>query len=156
MSQGHSDAIRRVEGVLDAKQYTIPVEEALERVRNGEMPEFSTRQKHLRECFVVAEDGADLSRIEKDIKTMPDYFSDYNTIVHFISKEELDRNHNKISHGGLVIQSGRTGLNYENTSIIEYSLRLDSNQVYCQCIIGLCKKAAYRLNKEADLELRQF
>ncbi|MDI9508722.1 MAG: diaminopimelate dehydrogenase [Clostridiales bacterium] len=150
VSQGHSDAIRRVEGVLDAKQYTIPVEEALERVRNGEMPEFSTRQKHLRECFVVAEDGADLSRIEKDIKTMPDYFSDYNTIVHFISKEELDRNHNKISHGGFVIQSGKTGLNYENTSIIEYSLRLDSNPEFTASVLLACARAAYRLNKEAD------
>lgn len=150
VSQGHSDAIRRVEGVLDAKQYTIPIEEALERVRNGEIPELSARQKHLRECFVVAKDRADLTRIENDIKTMPDYFIDYNTIVHFISKEELAKDHNKISHGGFVIQSGKTGLNNENTNIIEYSLRLDSNPEFTASVVLACARAVYRLNKEGS------
>lgn len=150
VSQGHSDAVRKVEGVLDAKQYTIPIEEALERVRNGESPEFTNRQKHLRECFVVAEEGADLSRIENDIKTMPDYFSDYNTIVHFISKEELDREHSKISHGGFVIQSGKTGFNNENNNIIEYSLKLDSNPEFTANVLVAYARAVYRLNKEAN------
>lgn len=150
VSQGHSDAIRKVEGVLDAKQYTIPIEEALDRVRHGEMPEFTTRQKHLRECFVVAEEGTDLSRIENDIKTMPDYFSDYNTIVHFISKEELDREHNKIFHGGFVIQSGKTGFNNENNNIIEYSLKLDSNPEFTGNVLIAYARAVYRLNKEAS------
>lgn len=148
VSQGHSDAIRRVEGVADAKQYTIPIDEALDSVRRGEMPELTTRQKHLRECFVVAKEGADISRIEQEIKTMPDYFSDYDTIVHFISKEELDRDHNKISHGGYVLQSGRTGLNKESTHIIEYGLRLDSNPDFTANVLLACARAAYRLNKE--------
>lgn len=148
VSQGHSDAIRRLDGVVDAKQYTIPIEEALSKVRSGEMPEFTTRQKHLRECFVVAKDGADLSRIENDIKTMPDYFSDYDTIVHFISKEELDQKHNKISHGGFVIQSGNTGVNNENTHIIEYSLKLDSNPDFTANVLLAYARAVYRLNKE--------
>ena len=150
VSQGHSDAIRRVEGVLDAKQYTIPKEEALRRVRNGDMPELTTRQRHLRECYVVAEERADLSRIENDIKTMPDYFSDYDTVVHFISKEELDREHNRISHGGIVFQGGRTGLNNENTHIIEYSLRLDSNPDFTANVLLAYARAAYRLNKEGS------
>ena len=150
VSQGHSDAIRRIEGVVDAKQYTIPKEEALTKVRNGEMPELTTRQKHLRECFVVAKESANLDRIENEIKTMPDYFSDYNTIVHFITKEELDREHNRISHGGLVFQSGRTGLNNENSHIIEYSLKLDSNPDFTANVLLAYARAAYRLNKEGN------
>ncbi|HEY9574606.1 MAG TPA: diaminopimelate dehydrogenase, partial [Lachnospiraceae bacterium] len=114
VSQGHSDAIRRVEGVLDGKQYTIPVDEALEAVRSGANPELTTRQKHTRECFVVAKEGADLAKIEKEIKEMPNYFADYDTSVHFISQEELDKNHNSIPHGGFVIRSGKTGWNEEN------------------------------------------
>lgn len=148
VSQGHSDAIRRVEGVVDAKQYTIPIEEAMDRVRRGELPEFTTRQKHLRECFVVAEEGADLNRIENEIKSMPDYFKDYDTAVHFITKEELDKNHNRMPHGGVVIHSGRTGLHDENTHIIEYSLKLDSNPDFTANVLLAYARAAYRLNKE--------
>ncbi|HHT88497.1 MAG TPA: diaminopimelate dehydrogenase [Clostridiales bacterium] len=150
VSQGHSDAIRRIEGVADAKQYTIPIEEALNRVRNGEMPELSVRQKHLRECFVVAEEGADHSRIENEIKNMPDYFRDYDTIVHFISQEELDRYHSRISHGGIVLQSGRTGLYNENSHIIEYSIKLDSNPDFTANVLLAYARAAYRLNKEGS------
>ncbi|MBQ5668321.1 MAG: diaminopimelate dehydrogenase, partial [Peptococcaceae bacterium] len=127
VSQGHSDAIRRLDGVKDARQYTIPVESALEAVRNGEAPQLTTRQKHLRECFVVAEEGADLARIEQQIVTMPNYFADYDTTVHFISEEELKANHSGIPHGGFVIHSGKTGVNGENTHVIEYALNLDSN-----------------------------
>ena len=123
VSQGHSDAIRRVEGVKDGKQYTIPVEAALEAVRNGEDPELTTRQKHTRECFVVLEEGADAKKVEEEIKTMPNYFSDYDTTVHFISQEELDRDHSKIPHGGFVLRSGCTGWEKENKHIIEYSLK---------------------------------
>ncbi|TAH69853.1 MAG: diaminopimelate dehydrogenase [Anaerolineaceae bacterium] len=150
VSQGHSDAIRRIEGVADAKQYTIPIEEALDRVRKGEMPELTARQKHLRECFVVAREGADISRIEQEIKTMPDYFSEYDTIVHFISKEELDRDHNRISHGGIVLQSGYTGLHKENTHIIEYGLKLDSNPDFTANVLLAYARATYRLNKEGS------
>lgn len=150
VSQGHSDAIRRVKGVEDAKQYTIPIEEAMERVRSGQMPEFTTREKHLRECFVVAEEGADLDRIENEIKSMPNYFKDYNTIVHFISKEELIQNHSKIPHGGFVIHSGKTGLNNENTHIIEYSIKLDSNPDFTANVLLAYARAAYRLNKEGN------
>ena len=124
VSQGHSDAIRRVEGVKDGKQYTIPVEAALEAVRNGEDPELTTRQKHTRECFVVLEEGADAKKVEEEIKTMPNYFSDYDTTVHFISQEELDRDHSKIPHGGFVLRSGCTGWEKENKHLIEYSLKL--------------------------------
>ena len=127
VSQGHSDAIRRIDGVLDAKQYTIPVESALEAVRSGSNPDLTTRQKHTRECFVVAKEGADKARIENEIKNMPNYFSDYDTTVHFITKEELDKDHAGIPHGGFVIRSGVTGANLENKHIIEYSLKLDSN-----------------------------
>ena len=127
VSQGHSDAIRRIEGVANAKQYTIPVDAALEKVRNGENPQLTTREKHIRECFVVAKEGADTARIEKEIKEMPNYFADYDTIVHFISEEELQRDHSGIPHGGFVIRSGKTGWNEENSHIIEYSLKLDSN-----------------------------
>ncbi|MBP3580353.1 MAG: diaminopimelate dehydrogenase [Clostridia bacterium] len=148
VSQGHSDAIRRIDGVLDARQYTIPVCEALESVRNGEAPVLSTRQKHTRECFVVAAEGADLARIENEIKTMPNYFADYDTTVHFISKEELDRDHSGIPHGGFVIRSGRTGKNLENKHVIEYSLKLDSNPEFTASVITAYARAAYRMNKE--------
>ena len=148
VSQGHSDAIRRIEGVLDAKQYTIPVDAALESVRAGENPELTTRQKHIRECFVVAEDGADKARIENEIKTMPNYFADYDTTVHFISAEELKRDHGGIPHGGFVIRSGKTGWNLENNHIIEYSLKLDSNPEFTASVITSYARAAYRLAKE--------
>ena len=127
VSQGHSDAIRRVEGVKDGKQYTIPVESALEAVRNGENPGLTTRQKHTRECFVVLEEGADAKKVEEEIKNMPNYFAEYDTTVHFISEEELKKNHSGIPHGGFVIRSGKTGWNQENNHVIEYSLKLDSN-----------------------------
>ena len=150
VSQGHSDAIRRVEGVLDGKQYTIPVDEALEAVRSGSCPELTTRQKHIRECFVVAEEGADLARIEQEIKSMPNYFADYDTTVHFISAEELKRDHSGIPHGGFVIRSGKTGFNSENTHVIEYSLRLDSNPEFTSSVIVAYARAAYRLNNEGQ------
>lgn len=148
VSQGHSDAIRRVEGVKDGKQYTIPVESALESVRNGENPELTTRQKHTRECFVVAEEGADLARIEQEIKSMPNYFSDYDTTVHFISEDELNKNHSGIPHGGFVFRSGKTGWEEENSHIIEYSLKLDSNPEFTSSVLVAYARAAYRLNKE--------
>ena len=150
VSQGHSDAIRRVEGVKDGKQYTIPVEAALKAVRNGENPELTTRQKHTRECFVVAEEGADLAQIENDIKTMPNYFSDYDTTVHFISEEELKRDHSGIPHGGFVIRSGKTGWNDENNHVIEYSLKLDSNPEFTSSVLVAYARAAYRMNKEGQ------
>ena len=148
VSQGHSDAIRRVEGVIDARQYTIPVEEALEAVRSGSQPQLTTRQKHTRECFVVAEDGADLKRIENEIVTMKNYFDEYDTTVHFISQEELDRDHKGIPHGGFVIRTGKTGQNLEHNNVIEYSLKLDSNPEFTSCVIVAYARAAYRLNKE--------
>ena len=148
VSQGHSDAIRRVEGVLDAKQYTIPVEAALEAVRSGAEPELTTRQKHIRECFVVAKDGADKAKIEKEIKEMPNYFADYDTTVHFITKEELDRDHSGIPHGGFVIRSGKTGFNKEHNHIIEYSLKLDSNPEFTASVLVAYARAAVRLNGE--------
>ena len=148
VSQGHSDAIRRVDGVVDARQYTVPVPEALLSVRNGENPELTTRQKHTRECFVVAEDGADKARIEEEIKTMPNYFADYDTTVTFISQEELDKNHKGIPHGGFVIRSGKTGWNGENNHLIEYSLKLDSNPEFTASVLVAYARAAYRLNKE--------
>ena len=150
VSQGHSDAIRRISGVKDAKQYTIPVEEALEAVRRGENPELSTRQKHTRECFVVAEEGADTARIEQEIKTMPNYFDQYDTTVHFISQEELDRDHAGIPHGGFVIRSGKTGWNDENSHVIEYSLKLDSNPEFTASVIVAYARAAYRMNREGQ------
>ncbi len=146
VSQGHSDAIRRIDGVLDAKQYTIPVPEALDRVRSGENPDLTTREKHTRECFVVAQEGADLARIENEIKTMPNYFADYDTTVHFISKEELDRDHSKMGHGGFVIRSGKTGDG--NNHIIEYSLKLDSNPEFTSSVLVAYARAAVRLNNE--------
>lgn len=148
VSQGHSDAIRRIDGVVDAKQYTIPVDAALQAVRSGSNPELTTRQKHLRECFVVAADGADKAKIENDIKTMPNYFADYDTTVHFISAEELKRDHSGIPHGGFVIRSGKTGLNGENTHIIEYSLKLDSNPEFTASVIVACARAARRMKTE--------
>ena len=148
VSQGHSDAIRRIEGVLDAKQYTIPIEAALQAVRSGANPELSTREKHLRECFVVAADGADKARIENEIKTMPNYFADYDTIVHFITMEELKRDHGGIPHGGFVIRSGKTGWEGENTHIIEYSLKLDSNPEFTASVIVACARAAVRMKNE--------
>ena len=148
VSQGHSDAIRRINGVKNAKQYTIPVPEALKAVRLGKAPELSTRQKHTRECFVVAEEGADLSRIENEIKTMPNYFADYDTTVHFISEEELIRDHSGIPHGGVVIRSGVTGKDRENRHIIEYSLKLDSNPEFTTSVLIAYARAAYRMNQE--------
>ena len=154
VSQGHSDAIRRVKGVKNGKQYTIPYESALEAVRSGACPELTTRQKHLRECFVVAEDGADLNAIEKEIKEMPNYFADYDTIVHFISEEELARDHSGIPHGGFVIRSGKTGWNEENTHIIEYSLKLDSNPEFTSSVIVAYARAAYRLASKGEIGAR--
>ena len=148
VSQGHSDAIRRIDGVLDAKQYTIPVESALEAVRSGKNPQLSARQKHTRECFVVAKEGADKKRIEREIKTMPNYFADYDTTVHFISKEELIRDHSGIPHGGFVIRSGKTGKNSENNHIIEYSLKLDSNPEFTSSVIVAFARAVKRLSAE--------
>lgn len=148
VSQGHSDAIRRISGVKNAKQYTIPVESALESVRSCENPALSIRQKHTRECFVVAEEGADMSRIEQEIKTMPNYFADYDTTVHFISEEELERDHAGIPHGGLVLRTGKTGMSGEHDHVIEYSLKLDSNPEFTACVLTAYARAAYRMNKE--------
>lgn len=150
VSQGHSDAIRRIEGVKDAKQYTIPKEEALNAVRAGENPDLTTREKHLRECFVVAEEGADKVQIEERIKTMPNYFADYDTIVHFISEEELKRDHSGIPHGGFVIRSGKTGWENENSHLIEYSLNLDSNPEFTSAVLVAYARAAYRMSKEGQ------
>ena len=150
VSQGHSDAVRRIDGVKDAKQYTIPVDSALDAVRNGDTPELTTRQKHTRECYVVAEEGADQARIENEIKTMPNYFSDYDTTVHFISEEELKKNHSGIPHGGFVIRSGKTGWNEENTHVIEYSLKLDSNPEFTSSVLVAYARAAYRLSQEGQ------
>ena len=150
VSQGHSDAIRRVEGVKDGKQYTIPVPAALEAVRSGSQPQLTTREKHTRECFVVAEEGADLKKIENDIKTMPNYFSDYDTTVHFISEEELKKNHSGIPHGGFCIRSGVSGLNKENKHVIEYSLKLDSNPEFTASVIAAYARAACRMAAEGQ------
>ena len=148
VSQGHSDAIRRIDGVLDAKQYTIPVDAALDAVRSGDAPTLTTREKHTRECFVVAADGADKGRIEREIKEMPNYFADYDTTVHFISAEELARDHGGIPHGGFVIRSGNTGLNGEHKHIIEYSLKLDSNPEFTASVIVAYARAAHRFATE--------
>ena len=150
VSQGHSDAVRRIEGVVDARQYTIPVEKALTAVRNGENPTLTTGEKHTREVFVVAEEGADREKIEKEIKTMPNYFDEYDTTVHFISQEELDRDHSGIPHGGFVIRSGKTGWNNENSHVIEYSLKLDSNPEFTSSVIVAYARAAYRMNQEGQ------
>ena len=148
VSQGHSDAIRRIEGVKDARQYTIPIESAMERVRSGENPELSIREKHLRECFVVAEEGADLKRIEQEIKTMPKYFSDYETTVHFISQEELRKNHSEMPHGGNVIHIGKTGENHKH--VVEYSVKLDSNPEFTGSILVAYARAAYKMSKNGE------
>ena len=150
VSQGHSDAVLRIEGVKDAKQYTIPVDAALEAVRNGENPELTTREKHTRECFVVLEEGADAAKVEEAIKTMPNYFSDYDTTVHFISEEELKRDHSGIPHGGFVLRSGKTGWNGENSHLIEYSLKLDSNPEFTSSVLVAYARAAYRLAQEGQ------
>lgn len=147
VSQGHSDAIRRIAGVKDARQYTVPVPAALEAVRNGENPTLTTRQKHTRECYVVAEEGADLVRIENEIKTMPNYFADYDTTVHFISEEELKANHSGLPHGGCVIRTGKTGWENENSHTIEYSLKLDSNPEFTSSVLVAFARAAYRMNQ---------
>ena len=146
VSQGHSDAIRRIEGVEDARQYTVPVESALERVRKGENPELTTREKHTRECYVVAKEGADKARIEKEIKEMPNYFADYDTTVHFISKEELLRDHAGIPHGGLVLRSGKSAA--DNKFLMEFSLKLDSNPEFTSSVLVAYARAVYRLHKE--------
>ena len=148
VSQGHSDAIRRISGVKDAKQYTIPVESALNAVRNCENPELTVRQKHTRECFVVAEEGADLARIEEEIKTMPNYFADSDTTVHFITEEELQRDHAGIPHGGMVLRTGKTGMGGEHNHVIEYSLKLDSNPEFTACVLAAYARAAYRMSSE--------
>lgn len=148
VSQGHSDAIRRIEGVKNGKQYTIPVQAALDAVRSGSNPELTTRQKHTRECFVVAEEGADKARIEKEIKEMPNYFADYDTTVHFISEEELLKNHSGIPHGGFVIRTGKTGWDNEFNNVIEYSLKLDSNPAFTSSVIIAYARAVNRLQKE--------
>ena len=150
VSQGHSDAIRRVEGVANGKQYTVPVEAALERVRSGENPELTTREKHTRECYVVAKEGADKAKIEAEIKNMPNYFADYDTSVNFITEEELAKNHAGIPHGGFVIRSGKTGWNEEHNHIIEYSLKLDSNPEFTASVIVAYARAAYRMSKEGQ------
>lgn len=148
VSQGHSDAIRRVEGVKDARQYTIPVDSVLAQIRAGETPELTTRQKHTRECFVVAGEGADLAKIEHEIVTMPNYFDEYDTTVHFISEEELKRDHAGLPHGGFVIRSGKSGWNLEHNHVIEYSLKLDSNPEFTTSVILACARAAYRMKQE--------
>lgn len=154
VSQGHSDAIRRIEGVKNAKQYTIPVDDALESVRRGDNPTLTTRQKHTRECFVVAEDGADKAKIENEIKTMPNYFADYDTTVHFISEEELLRDHSGIAHGGFVFRTGVTGWNKENKHVIEYSLKLDSNPEFTSSVIIAYARAIKRLHDEGTVGCR--
>ena len=147
VSQGHSDAIRRIPGVADARQYTVPITAALDAVRSGTMPELTTREKHLRECYVVAEEGADLAAIEETIKTMPNYFADYDTTVTFISKEEMDKKHGELPHGGVVIRSGRTGLSSEHTHTIEYSLKLDSNPEFTASVLVAYARAINRMHK---------
>ena len=146
VSQGHSDAIRRIEGVADARQYTVPVEHALERVRSGERPELTTREKHTRECYVVAKEGADLSRIEQEIVTMPNYFADYDTTVHFITQEELDREHKGIPHGGMVIRTGNTYS--DNKHLVEFKLDLESNPEFTSSVLVAFARAVYNMHAE--------
>lgn len=150
VSQGHSDAIRRIEGVADARQYTVPCEDALEQVRSGSQPELTARQKHTRECFVVAKEGADLKRIERQIVTMPDYFADYDTTVTFITAEEMKKNHSELAHGGFVIRTGKTGMSGEHSHTIEYSLRLDSNPEFTASTIVAFSRAVYRMASRGD------
>lgn len=154
VSQGHSDAIRRIKGVKDGKQYTIPVQSALDAVRAGKNPELTTRQKHTRECFVVTEEGADKARIEKEIKEMPNYFADYDTTVHFISEEELKKNHSGIPHGGFVFRSGKTGWDKEFNNVIEYRLTLDSNPAFTSSVLVAFARAIFRMNKEGQTGCR--
>ena len=148
VSQGHSDAIRRIDGVIDARQYTVPVDTALAAVRAGENPTLTTREKHTRECYVVAEEGADLARIETEIKSMPNYFADYNTTVNFISQDELREKHGGIPHGGVVIRSGVTGFDKENSHIIEYGLKLDSNPEFTASVLVAYARATFRMAAE--------
>ena len=150
VSQGHSDAIRRLDGVKNAKQYTIPIEAAMEGARSGKNPEFETREKHLRECFVVAESDADIARIEKEIKTMPNYFADYDTTVHFISEEEFNKNHAGIPHGGFVIRSGKTGKDLDSNHVCEFSLKLDSNPEFTSSVLLCYARAAYRFAQDKN------
>ena len=150
VSQGHSDAIRRIPGVKNAKQYTIPVDAALEAVRSGETPELTTRQKHTRECFVVLEDGADAAAVEKQIVEMPNYFADYDTTVHFIGEEEFKRDHSGMAHGGFVFRSGRTGVSDEHQHIVEFSLKLDSNPEFTTSVLVAYARAVYRMQQEGQ------
>ena len=150
VSQGHSDAIRRIPGVKDARQYTIPIDKALEAVRSGENPKLTVREKHWRECFVVAEEGADLQAIEEQIKTMPNYFADYDTVVHFISEEELQRNHRGIPHGGSVICTGRTGMEAEHKQLVEFHLELDSNPEFTASVLLSCARAVNRMHRRGS------
>jgi diaminopimelate dehydrogenase len=151
VSQGHSDAIRRIEGVLDARQYTVPIDSAIGAVRDGECPEFTTREKHKRECYVVAEDGADKERIEREIKTMPNYFADYDTSVTFVSAEELKENHKGLPHGGNVIRNGKTGFDGENNHTIEFSLKLDSNPEFTSSVLVAYARAIYRMHNRGEV-----
>lgn len=154
VSQGHSDAIRRIPGVKNAVQYTIPIEQAMERVRNGENPELTTREKHIRECYVVLEEGADSSKVEEQIKTMPNYFDEYDTIVHFITEEELKENHSGMPHGGFVIRSGNTGIEENTKQIMEYSLKLESNPEFTASVLIAYARAAYKLYKKGETGAR--
>ena len=148
VSQGHSDAIRRIEGVADARQFTIPVDEALQRVRAGETPDLTTSEKHERECFVVVKEGADKAKIEEEIKTMPNYFADYHTSVHFISQEELNEKYSGLPHGGVVIRSGVTGIEKQNKHVVEYALKLDSNPEFTASVLVVCARAVFRMNEQ--------
>ncbi|MBE5835223.1 MAG: diaminopimelate dehydrogenase [Butyrivibrio sp.] len=150
VSQGHSDAIRRIPGVVDARQYTVPVEETVSQIRGGATPELTARQMHTRECYVVAEEGADKAEIERQIKEMPNYFADYDTTVNFISKEELDKNHAGLPHGGFVLRSGVTGWEKEHKHIVEYNLKLDSNPEFTGSVLAAYARAAYKLNQEGQ------
>ncbi|MBR1645471.1 MAG: diaminopimelate dehydrogenase [Selenomonadaceae bacterium] len=150
VSQGHSDAIRRIKGVKNAKQYTVPIDDALDAVRSGKNPELTTRQKHLRECFVVLEEGANAQEVEQAIKTMPNYFADYDTTVNFISEEELLTKHAGLAHGGFVIRSGKTGMNKEHSHIVEFNLKLDSNPEFTTSVLVAYARAAFRLNNEGN------
>ncbi|MBR3805276.1 MAG: diaminopimelate dehydrogenase [Clostridia bacterium] len=151
VSQGHSDAIRRIEGVVDARQYTVPVDDAIGAVRRGECPELTTREKHKRECYVAVAEGADKARIEKEIKTMPNYFADYDTTVNFVTLEELKKNHAGLPHGGSVIRNGNTGINAENTHTVEFSLRLDSNPEFTASVLLAYARAIYKMNLRGEV-----
>ena len=154
VSQGHSDAVRRIEGVKDARQYTVPVDSAIERVRNGETPDFTTREKHTRVCYVVAEESADKERIEKEIKTMPNYFDEYDTTVHFISEEEMKKNHSKLPHGGIVIGGGNTSP--DTNQVVEFSLKLDSNPEFTSSVLIAYGRATYRMYKNGERGYKNF